>query len=172
MAKPVALFVYVGAYGSEADARFDYEGVKDLHALGAVGDYDAAVVAKDADGKVHINKDETAARRLGWGGAGVGALVGILFPPSILASAVVVGAAGAAAGHLWKGMSRDDVKDLGQAIDAGEAALVVIGEVTIEPLVRDAIKGAKKHVAKQVNISTGDIDAELRDAAEQLKTAS
>ena len=40
----------------EASARADYEVVKDLHAVGAVGTYDAAVVRKDEDGKVHVNK--------------------------------------------------------------------------------------------------------------------
>ena len=169
MAKSDGLFVYIGAYGSEGDARFDYDAVKDLHALGAVGNYDAAVITKDVDGKVHVNKDETVTRKLGWGGAGVGALVGILFPPAILASAAVVGAVGAAAGHIWKGMSRSDVKELGEAIDEGEAALVVIGELTIESYVRDAIKGAKKAVAKEFSLDKGDVDAELQKAAAELK---
>jgi len=56
-----------------------------LHLAGAVGTYDAAVVTKDAAGKVHVNKDEMATRHGAWGGAAVGALVGILFPPSIIA---------------------------------------------------------------------------------------
>ncbi len=68
MAKADAAFIYVGTYGSEAAARADYEVVKDLHAAGAVGTYDAGVVTKDADGKVHFNKHETATRHggLGW----------------------------------------------------------------------------------------------------------
>jgi hypothetical protein len=48
----------------------------------------------------------TVTRVLGWGGAGVGAIIDILFPPSILGRATVLGAVGAVAGHLWKGMSR------------------------------------------------------------------
>ena len=84
MAKSDAVFIYIGTYSSEADARADYEVIKDLHAAGAVGTYDASVVTKDGAGKVHVNKDEMATRHGAWGGAGVGALVGILFPlPSV-----------------------------------------------------------------------------------------
>ena len=44
--------------------------VKDLHSAGAVGSYDAAVVTKDDQGKVHVNKDEMATRHSAWGGRG------------------------------------------------------------------------------------------------------
>jgi uncharacterized membrane protein len=169
MAKADGVLVYIGAYGSEADARVDYETVKDLHAVGAVGNYDAAIVTKDAKGKVHVNKDETATRKLAWGGAGVGAVIGILFPPSIIGSAAVLAAVGGASGHLWKGMSRADVKEFGDVIDAGEAALVVIGETTLDSYIKDAIKHAKKEIAKELDMSTKDLDKELQKAAAELK---
>ena len=81
IAKPDAVFIYIGTYPGEAAARDDYDVVKDLHAAGAVGSYDASVVTKDDAGKVHVNKDEMATRHGAWGGAAVGAVVGILFPP-------------------------------------------------------------------------------------------
>ena len=67
MAKPEAVFIYVGTYPGKAAAEADYEVVKDLHAAGAAGSYDAAVVTKDNEGKVHENKDEMATRHGGWG---------------------------------------------------------------------------------------------------------
>ena len=82
--KADGVFIYIGTYPDETSARADYEIVKDLHAAGAVGTYDASVVTKDDDGKVHVNKDETSTRHGAWGGAAAGALVGILFPPSII----------------------------------------------------------------------------------------
>ncbi|HWS44415.1 MAG TPA: hypothetical protein VN636_01010, partial [Acidimicrobiia bacterium] len=87
MARPDGVFIYIGTYPSEMAARDDYEIVKDLHATGAVGTYDASVVTKDANGKVHVNKDETSTRHGAWGGAAVGAVIGILFPPSLIGSA-------------------------------------------------------------------------------------
>ena len=128
MAKPEAVFIYIGTYPDETAARDDYGVIKDLHAAGAVGTYDAAVVTKDDSGKVHVNKDEMATRHGAWGGAAVGAVVGILFPPSLIAGAAVGAAAGGVGGHLWRGMSRADVKEFGDVIDEGQAALVIVGE--------------------------------------------
>lgn len=171
MAKHDPVFVFVGTYPDETTARNDYDAVKDLRALGAVGNYDAAVVTKDESGKVHINKDETATRKLAWGGAGVGAVVGILFPPTILGSALVGAAVGGVGGHLWKGMSRADAKELGELLDEGEAALVVVGESKLEEAVNRAVKKAEKHIAKELDLSTQEVDRELQEAARQLVSA-
>ncbi len=168
MSKSDGVFIYIGTYASEVDARADYEVVKDLHAAGAVGTYDAAVVTKDDKGKVHVNKDETTTRHGAWGGAGVGALVGILFPPSIIGSAVVGAAIGGVSGHLWKGMSRADVKEFGEAIDAGEAALVVVGETTIEAYIEKADLKAQKRVAKELQVDKKDVDKAVQEAAKEI----
>ena len=168
MAKPEAVFIYVGTYPSEAAARADYDVVKDLHAAGAVGTYDAAVVTKDDNGKVHENKDEMATRHGAWGGAAVGALVGILFPPSIIVGAAVGAAVGGVSGHLWRGMSRADVKELGEIIDDGQAALVIVGESKIAQAIDKAALKADKHVAKEINAESRDIDKAVREAASEV----
>jgi uncharacterized membrane protein len=168
MSKTDGVFIFIGTYASEVDARADYDVVKDLHAAGAVGTYDAAVVTKDDSGKVHVNKDETTTRHGAWGGAGVGALVGILFPPSIIGSALVGAAIGGVSGHLWKGMSRADVKEFGDAIDAGEAALVIVGETTIEAYLDKAELKAQKRVAKELELDKGKIDEAVQAAAKEI----
>ena len=168
MAKPEAVFIYIGTYPSEAAARDDYDVVKDLHASGAVGTYDAAVVTKDDAGKVHVNKDEMATRHGAWGGAAVGAVVGILFPPSLIAGAAVGAAAGGVGGHLWRGMSRADVKEFGDVIDDGQAALVIVGESKVEQAVEKAGLKAEKHVAKELDVSPKDIDKAVQEAAGAL----
>jgi uncharacterized membrane protein len=167
MAKPDAVFIYIGTYPNEAAARDDYAIVKDLHAAGAVGTYDAAVVTKDAAGKVHVNKDETATRHGAWGGAAVGAVVGILFPPSIIVGAAVGAAVGGVGGHLWRGMSRADVKEFGEIIDEGQAALVIVGESKLQQALDKAGLKAEKHVAKELNVSAKDVDQAVREAASE-----
>ena len=168
MAKPDAVFIYIGTYPSKGAARADYDIVKDLHAAGAVGTYDAAVVTKDDAGKVHVNKDEMATRHGAWGGAAVGAVVGILFPPSIIGTAIVGAAVGGVGGHLWRGMSRADVKEFGDIIDEGQAALVIVGESKLEQAVNKAELKAEKHVAKELNVSAKDVDTAVQEAAGEL----
>jgi uncharacterized membrane protein len=168
MASTDTMFIYIGTYPSEVAARGDYEIVKDLHAVGAVGTYDAAVVTKDDRGKVHVNKDETATRHGAWGGAAAGALVGILFPPALIGSAVVGAAAGGVSGHLWRGMSRSDVKEFGELIDAGQAALVIIGADTLQDALDKAELKAEKHVAKELDVSAKDVDKAVQLAAAEV----
>jgi uncharacterized membrane protein len=168
MAKADAVFIYIGTYQNKDLAQFDYELVKDLHWEGTVGAYDAAVISKDDDGKVHVNKDESATRHGAWGGVAVGAVVGILFPPSIIGAAAVGAAAGGVGGHLRKGLSRSDVKELGEFIDEGQACLLVIGEATIQDVVRDAPLKADKHVEKQLDVSASDIDQAVKETAKEL----
>ena len=168
MAKPDAVFIYIGTYPNEVSARADYDIVKDLHAAGAVGTYDAAVVTKDEAGKVHENKDEMATRHGGWGGAAVGALVGLLFPPAIIASAAVGAAVGGVSGHLWRGMSRSDVEGAGEIIDDGQAALVIVGESKVAEAVDKADLKAEKHIAKELDVKSKDIDKAVQDAAKQI----
>ena len=79
MAKPDAVFIFIGTYPDEAAARADYDVVKDLHAAGAVGTYDASVVTKDSSGKVHVNKDECLPGT-GLGGCGCGSAGRHYFP--------------------------------------------------------------------------------------------
>jgi uncharacterized membrane protein len=167
MAKPESVFIYIGTYPGEAQARDDYQTIKDLHSLGAVGTYDAAVVTKD-DGKVHVNKDEMATRHGAWGGAAVGAAIGILFPPAVIGTALVGAAVGGVAGHLWRGMSRADVKEFGEVIDDGQAALVVVGESQLEQALDKATLRAEKHVARELDVSPDDIDRAVREAAGQV----
>ena len=168
MAQADGMFLYIGTYPSEDSARADYDVVKDLHSLGYVGTYDAAVVTKDAKGKVHVNKDEMATRHGGWGGAAAGAVIGIIFPASILGAAAVGAAVGGVSGHLARGLSRSDVKELGDLIDSGEAALLVVGASTLEQALDKATLKAEKQVAKQLDVSTTDVDAAVKEAAGQI----
>ncbi len=160
------VFLYAAVYDDPADAEADYVGVAELHAAGAVGTYDAAVIEKE-DGKVHIHKTEKPTQHGAWTGIAVGAVAGILFPPSILGSALVGGTAGGVIGHLHRGLSRGDLKDLGEALDEGEAALIVVGESRIDEQVEKATKRARKVLEKQVDTEAEEFKRELQEAERQ-----
>ena len=158
------VFLFLGVYGDPAVAREDLEVVRDLHATGVIGTYDAAVAVKDADGSVHVDKWEKPTQHGAWWGIGAGAVVGVLFPPSLLAAAAVGGVTGGLIGHFHGGMSRKDVKELGEMLDAGEACLIVIGKDKLEETLRKADLKAQKTVERQLAVDGKDLEKELADA--------
>jgi uncharacterized membrane protein len=133
-----------------------------------VGSYDAAVVTKDADGKVHENKDETATRHGAWWGIAAGAAIGVIFPPAVLGAAAVGGVVGGVSGHLAKGMSRSQAKQLGDFIDPGQAGLVVVGESKVKEAVQKAVTRDVKETAEDLDVDPKDLDKALQQAVEEM----
>ena len=99
--------------------------------------------------------------------SGVGALVGILSPPSIIAGTVVGGTAGGLIGHLRKGMSRGELKDCGEPLQDGQAAIVVIGESKIEERLQKAATRANKIIEEQLDADADELKKDLDEAAKQ-----
>jgi uncharacterized membrane protein len=153
------MFLYAGEYESVDDAKADLEVLKELHREHVVGTYDAAVVTKTEEGKVKIvDKIEKPTQHGGWAGMAVGAAMGLIFPPSILVGGLLGAGAGALIGHLEGGMSRSDVKEVGEMLEESEAALIVVGEATIERAVDDATKRAKKELKKEVRADAKEME--------------
>ncbi|HWD43914.1 MAG TPA: hypothetical protein VHM23_09465 [Actinomycetota bacterium] len=166
---------YVGAYPDEAAAVEDYELVKDLHTeAGLIDAYDAAVIVRRDDGKVKITrKHETPTRVGGVLGGGVGLATGLvvaLFPfaalgGGLLAATTAGGAVlGAVAGHAAAGLSRSDLKELGEHLDAGQAGLVVVGVSDMGAKIERAMAHAEKVQAKQLKADSAEIESDARSA--------
>jgi uncharacterized membrane protein len=161
------VFLFVGTYTSEDDAEADFDAVKALHREGVIGTYDIAMVTKDAQDKVHVKKHEKPTEHGVWTGVAVGALVGILFPPSIIAAGAVGGVTGGLVGHFWRGMSRADLKELGELIDDGQAALVIVGESKFEQYLDRAFARAQRRTQKQVKADAKAVEREIDEASKQ-----
>ncbi len=161
------LVLYLGVYPDAAQAQADYDDLKMLHSSGRMGTYDAAVVSKDAEGRVHVHKREKPTQHAAWTGVGVGAVLGVLFPPSIIATAAVAGAAGGLVGHLWKGMSRADVKELGDALDAGQAALLIVASPDAEWQAERILSRSRERVVKQLDVDHHQFAEALAEAEKE-----
>jgi uncharacterized membrane protein len=166
---------FVGVYDNVSDADADYALVKDLHTKeNLIDSYDAAVIERRADGKVKITKKhETPTRAGGVLGGGVGLATGLvvaLFPFAAIGGglllATTAGGAvlGAVAGHAAAGMSRHDLKELGEHLDAGQAGLVVVGVSDMGAKIERAMKKAKKLEAKELKADTAEIEADAKSA--------
>ena len=166
---------YVGVYDTAEDADADYQLVKDLHTkAGLIDSYDAAVIERRADGKVKIiKKHETPTRVGGVLGAGVGlatGLVVVLFPFAAVGGGLLVATTGggavlgAVAGHAAAGMSRHDLKELGEHLDAGQAGLVVVAVSDMGAKIQREMKRARKVEARELKADTAGIEADAKSA--------
>ncbi|MFL6111491.1 MAG: DUF1269 domain-containing protein [Catenulispora sp.] len=171
---------YVGVYRNVEDAEADYDLVKDLHRkAGLIDAYDAAVIERRAGGKTKIvRKHETPTRVGGVLGGGLGLATGLvvaLFPfaaigGGLLAATTAGGAVlGSLAGHAAAGMSRSDLKELGEHLDAGEAGLVVVALSDMGAKVEEAMKRSAKLEQKELKADAAAIE---RDAAAAEVTSS
>ncbi len=166
--------LFAASYGSQEAAIEDYDAVHTLYSeLGLVDTYDAAVISRGADGKVKIvKKHEEPTRQGARGGLGLGLVGGALvalFPAVGIGAGLLWGGAagaglGALAGHVAAGMSRSDLKDLGELLDEGQSGLVVVAATDMAARVEEAIKQANKLTKKQVKADEKALQAEIEAA--------
>ena len=152
----------------------DYEFVKELHTeANLIDSYDAAVIERDHKGKVKIVKKHETRPVGGVLGGGVGLATGlviVLFPAAAIGGGLLLGTTGAGAllgalaGHAAAGMSRGDLKDLGESLDEGEAGLVVVAVSDMGAKVRSAMKRARKVEEKQLKADQKELEADATEA--------
>jgi uncharacterized membrane protein len=85
----------------------------------------------------------------------------------VVPAALVGGLIGGIGGHLKKGISRDDAKELGDMIEAGQATLVVIGESRVEEQLDKALTRAEKSVEKEIDVDRKEFKRELDEAEKE-----
>ena len=125
------------------------------------------VVKRDADGKLDIQKatDHSTKKGAKYGIVG-GIVLGVLFPPSILASAVSVGVFGAALGKSRQLHHRSELADqLADAIAPGNSGIVALVEDPGVVEVRKALAVANRVVESAVDdVAAKDIKAAAKEA--------
>jgi uncharacterized membrane protein len=166
-------FAYSGVYDNVDDALADYDAVKRLHTeAGLIDAFDAAVVERKSDGKVKIvKKHETPTRVGGVLGGGVGLATGLviaLFPAAAIGGGLLLGTTaggallGSVAGHAAAGMSRSDLRELGESLDAGQAGLVVVAVSDMKAKVEAEMKRAEKVQAKELKADQEALEADAK----------
>jgi uncharacterized membrane protein len=168
-------FAYIGVYDSKDDAIADYDAVHDLHMKANLIDaYDAAVIERKDDGKVKIaKKHETPTRVGGVLGGGVGLATGLviaLFPAAAIGGGLLLATTGggavlgALAGHAAAGMSRNDLKEIGEQLDDGQAGLIVVGVSDMQAKIKAEMKRAKKVEEKQLKADQKEIEKDAKES--------
>ena len=164
-----AYTLLVADFASTDTAWEAYETLKSIEDGRTVEIEGVVVVKRDADGKLEVQKatDHSTRSGLRWGVVG-GVVLGAIFPPSILASAAVLGGAGAAAGKVRELRNKNELaKDLEDAIQPGHSGLLALvsdpGEVQIRKALEKAdriVEGAIEDVvAKDIKAAAKEADA-------------
>lgn len=145
--------LYIAAYSDESAAQQDWDALKQLARDKVITIDGLVLVSRDLDGKIHV-KDNVHEPGIGAAiGAVGGALVGLIFPPSILAAAVVGGGIGAGAGAITDLVQKHGVKaDLEQVLVPGSSGIVAVFEerwvAEVEKVLANADKAQRHELSK------------------------
>ncbi|NQU35979.1 MAG: DUF1269 domain-containing protein [Actinobacteria bacterium] len=162
-----AYTLFVADFSDVDTAMAAYEELKSLEDGATVEIEGVIVVKRDADGKMEIQKatDHSTRRGLGWGVVG-GVVLGVIFPPSIIGSAAVLGAAGAATGKVRQTHHKKELaEELQDSIEPGHSGIIALvsdpGAVRIQKALAKADAVVESAVDKTV---AEDIKAAAKEA--------
>lgn len=136
----------IATYNDEAAAEKDWAQLESAAGAGSIDLADAALIKRAPDESVVTLHRQS---HHGWGkGAVAGAVVGVVFPPAIIGSAVAGAAGGGLIARMNRSLSRGDIKDLGEVMDSGEIAMVVLTHEDSVKVLVDVLEGAEKTVTR------------------------
>ena len=162
-----AYTLFVADFDDTETAWEAYEVLKSIEDGRTVEIEGVIVVKRDADGKIEVQKatDHSTRRGLGWGIVG-GVVVGVIFPPSIIGSAIVLGAGGAAVGKARELHHKSEIADeLQDAIEPGHSGIVALVSDPGAVEIRKALDKANAIVESAVDkVAAEDIKAAAKEA--------
>ena len=153
---------------SDPDAAWAaYEALRSIEDGQSLAIEGVVVVKKNADGKLEVQKvtDHSTRSGLKWGIVG-GVVLGVLFPPSIIGSAVALGVAGAAVGKARELHHRNELaEELDQVIAPGHSGILALVSDPGAIEIRKALDKADAIVEKAVDkVTADDIKAAAKES--------
>src|SRR6478735_1667496 len=145
--------IFVAAFGTEPEAAAALKDFQAAQRGGAIDLIDAAVIVHTADDKIRFEETaDPSGKKWAKRGAIAGGVAGLIFPPSIIGSAIV----GAAGGGVWgkvrdKGFKDEDLRSIGESIPPGSSAIIAIAEDRVIEQLENGIEGYNKIARHVVN---------------------
>jgi len=165
-------YTLIAADFSDTDIAMEaYEALKTVEDGATVKIDGVVVVRRDAGGKLEVQKatDHSTRDGLTWGAVG-GAVLGVLFPPSIIGSALVVGAGGGIIGKLRERHHKKELaKELEDAIAPGHSGIIALVSDPGELKIRKALEKADRIVEKAVDDAAA---ADIKAAGKESDAAA
>ncbi len=152
--------VIVAAFNSPEGAGLVMDEIKQGKRDGLIGILDAAVVVKNAEGKLKITDAKRRSRKGLVTGGVVGGLIGLVLAPPVVAVAAGGSVIGALVGKLRSAPLKAEMKDLGSALQPNTSAIIAVIEHTWVEKLESALAAAGASLIREA-IKT--------DIAEQLE---
>jgi len=166
-----AYYLVAGQFPSQAEAEAAYTELAAIEQRTSLRIDGVVIASADADGKITLHEltDHSTKTGLKWGVVG-GVVLGVLFPPSILAGAVGVGVIGSVMGKVRNVSHRGSVSDeLTGIIQPNTTGLIVFAEDTAVVEIEQALSKADQIVSRAVDKQVAEeIDREAAMAKESL----
>ena len=144
--------LYVAAYLDPDAARADWDVIKRLAADDTIKVEGLVLVSRRSDGKIHVDDNfHTARKGAAWGAVG-GAIIGLIFPPTLLAGALVGAGAGLGIGGLVSHGEKAAIKaDVEDTLPLNSSGIVAVFEEQWATDVDKALTKASKVTKNQVD---------------------
>jgi len=138
--------VFIAAFGNETQAGVALKDFKEMNREGSIDLIDAVVLVHKTDGKVQFEETaDPSGKKWAKRGAIAGGLVGLIFPPSIIAGAAIGGAGGGVWGKIRdKGFKDEDLKAIGESLDPGTSAIIAIAEDKVVERLETGLAGYER----------------------------
>jgi uncharacterized membrane protein len=163
MGKDDPVVLYIAAYDDPAAAKGDFDALKELVRAGVIFTDVAVLVSRDADGTISVTENAHEVAGGSMVGAAAGFVIGLIFPPALIASTVVGGLAGAGVGGLMSHHRETEIKkDVEQVLPPGSSGIIAVFDVTWKPKVDEALAKASKVDEEEVD----------RESVDQVKEAA
>jgi len=162
--------IIVAAFADENAAKQAYEKLVAAEKAGTLDIEGVLVASADDKGKINVVKMTDHKTRNGFlGGAVAGAVVGIIFPPAIIASALWVGVGGAAIGKIRHTAAKSAAaKELAAVLGPNTSGIIALATLAAVPEVEKALPEATAVKSAPVSDETAEL---VKEAAKEAGAA-
>ena len=124
----VPVDLYIAAYSDPSAAQQDWDDIKQLARDDVITVDGLVLVSRDADGKIDVKDNANDVGRGAAIGAVGGAVIGLIFPPAFLASALVGGGIGAAPEQCDRREKKEIKADVEDVLSPNSSGIVALFE--------------------------------------------
>ncbi|MBD3856555.1 MAG: DUF1269 domain-containing protein [Acidobacteria bacterium] len=138
--------IMMATYPTEGGAAGAMDILKQMAKDGSVDIVDAAVLSRDGDGEVHVKQESLpSVKKWSKRGAIIGGVIGVIFPPSLIGSALLGAGIGAGSAKIGKeSLKSDELWDAAKDLEPGTSVFVAVVEVEWIEQIQKAAAGYSK----------------------------